>query len=181
MARKVITQGDPNDVASSNIDKNFIELYAEDATLQNNIDTVAGNVTGLSLAGRPFSYTAKLVATAGATPVVLVPASVVATAEKIYLRGFLLNVSGSTPWTDVTATQLVIADTNSSAKSALTIAKAGLIANAVIDSFADANTVASTYVLLNTGFTAGKGLSMATDANFTAGSDIYVTVWGYIK
>jgi len=183
MAREILNggAGSGSDPIAIKADLNFAELYQADITLQENIDNEHSLITGLSGAGKPFMYTAKLTAIAAGTAVPLVPEAIVPTLEKIYLAGFRANVSGATAWSDITATQVVVADTATLPVSGLTIAKAGLTGNAVIDSYANANTVVGNAILLNTGFTAGKGLSVKADANFGAGSDLYVTVWGYIK
>ena len=163
----------PGDKVAEICNNNFDELYAADIAANANI-ALALN------AGIPFKYTVKLTATAAATPVNIVPAALVTGTKKVFPTGILLNVNGGTAWTDVTATLVKIQDTAASPVVGITIPKALLTANKIIDSLAVATLVISDNILQGIGFTAAKGLDIVADAIFAAGSDIYVTVTGYI-
>jgi hypothetical protein len=168
------------DVLSQKLNANFAELTAADETLDEDVQTAQDDATLALSAGIPFMVTGKLVASTAGTAVHLVPAASVPAGKKIHIRSFLLNVSGSTAWTDSTATKVILQDTAASPVLAFDIAKAVLTTNKVIDSFGATSVTAYAPVLTGAGLTAAKGLDIKADANFAAGSDIYVTVSGYI-
>lgn len=128
----------------------------------------------------PFVASATLTSAAAATPVDIIPTASVPTGKKIYITGMILTVNGATAWTDVTATVVTIQDKNGTPVLGLTAAKAQLTGSAILGLFSTGITL-STAVSLGTGFTATQGLTIKGDANFAAGSDIVVTVSGFIK
>lgn len=163
---------DGNDMLAVKLNENFAEHAASIAAAQ------ADATLALS-AGTPFHAVAKLVSTTAGTAVsfgLTVPAG-----KKVYLSTFRASVYGSTAWTGGTGTLVNIQDTNGTPVVGFRINAAGLTANAVIDSFGDTNVDAFIAVLQNTGFTAAKGLVLKGDNNFGEGSDLYVTISGYIK
>lgn len=144
------------------------------AQIGNLMDEVLSN-------GIPFVATAKISATSAGTAVVILPDSSVTRGRQVFITDLLLVVSSSTAWTDVTATKLSITDTNGTPVSVVDIAKAGLTANAIINALGGTNQTLGTNIVTGVGLTASKGIQIKGDANFTAGSDIYVTVSGVIK
>lgn len=128
----------------------------------------------------PFTATATLTAAAAATPVDIVATASVPAGKKIYITSMLMAVNGGTAWTDVTATVVTLQDKAGAPVLALTAAKAQLTANAVLDLVSTGITLAAP-VLTGVGLTAAVGLTIKGDANFAAGSDIVVTVSGFIK
>jgi hypothetical protein len=130
--------------------------------------------------GTAFRKTVKLTAAAAATAVTILADTEVPAGQKVYIDWFNIIVNGATAWTDATATKVSVFDTNSSAIEAIKILKAQLTGNAIIN-FNTASIVLDTTVLQSTGCTAAKGLVVKADANFGAGSDIYVTIGGVIK
>lgn len=154
------------------LDANFTEVTAAAAAAQT-------DATAALNAGKPFMATATLTAAAAATGVTVLADSVVGT-DTVYVTGFRLKVSGATAWTDATATIVTLQDTEGTPVSGIIFAKAGLTGNAIIDSLADSNLTVGDSIAINDGFTAGKGLVLIGDADFGAGSDIVVTVFGYI-
>jgi hypothetical protein len=129
----------------------------------------------------PFVASAVLTAIAAATPVPIIADAAVPAGKKIYITGILAIVSGATAWADATATIVSVVDTATSPVTALDIAKAGLTGNAVIASLDNANVTLATAISTGVGMTAAKGISVVGDANFAAGSDIKITVFGFIK
>lgn len=153
----------------------------------NNGDTGASVRTALNAmfgelytAGFAFKAVATITAAAAGTAAHVLPAATVTGSQKAYITGILINVNGATAWTDLTATVLKIQDTAGSPVVGITIPKALLLGNAIIDTFSLATITISNNILRGTGFTAAKGLDIVADANFAAGSDIYVTITGYI-
>lgn len=126
----------------------------------------------------PFNVTGVLTAAAAATPVVLLADSLVPAGKKVYITGILVVVSNSTAWTDSSGTGVVIEDT--AGADAVTIAKAGLTANAVLD-IATANITLTDAVKKQTGLGTAKGIQVKADSDFDAGSDLLVNVFGVIK
>jgi hypothetical protein len=132
----------------------------------------------LVLAGRPFIKTATLTAAAAATPVDILTELQVGTGT-VHITGIVLNVNGGTAWADATATIVTIQDTAGTPVVGITAAKAQLTGNAVLGFFSTGITLGDA-IIDGTGFTAEKGLQIAGDANFGAGSDIIVTVSGFV-
>ncbi len=87
-------------------------------------------------------------------------------------------MSGGTAWTDATATVVKIQDL--AAAAAITLAKAGLTANAMLVP-GTGNTTLAALLTGQSGLTASRGLQVVGDANFAAGSDLKISVSGYIK
>ena len=146
-----------------------------------------GDVSGATLhlgtfqVAAPFAVTKKITAAAAGTVVHLLQDSDVAAvgaSAKAYLTGFTMVVDGATPWTDVTATELLLQDTAGNVFA--TAAKAGLTANAVLRP-GSGSVVLGEALIRGSGSAVGKGIDLIGDANFTAGSDVYVTVTGYIQ
>ncbi len=143
------------------------------------LSSVRGKMNQQFAAGIPFSVVAKLTSAAAATPVHVVAAAVVGAAQAIYIDTVLANVNGGTAWTDVTATVVKLVDTAGSPVTGVTIGKAALLGNAVLN-LASTGVTSANLLLRNTGFTVAKGLDLVADANFAAGSDLYVKVSGFI-
>jgi len=167
--------GDP---VAAVADANFTELYAADITLQSNIDALSASALA---AGIPFNVVAQLVSTAAGTAVHIIPAASVSAGKKVYITGFRLSVYGATAWTGGTGSLINIQDTATIPIVAFRVNAAGLLGNAVIDSFADANVDCFETLLKNIGLTAAKGVDIVADANFGAGSTAYISLIGYIK
>ena len=144
--------------------------------LLNYIATMPGET---SLAGLPFRKTVTLTAAAAGTPVEIVADTSVTGSNKIFITGLLVSVGGTTAWTDATATIVTIQDTADTPVVAVTIAKAQLTSQAQLGMLSTGVTLGTT-VRTGVGLTAAKGLVVTGDANFTAGSDLSVTVFGYI-
>lgn len=141
---------------------------------------LAGSNTGdeCTLSGVPFFMVKTLTAASAATPVAILTDVQVGAGKKVYIDNVLLNVAGGTAWTDATATIVTIQDT--AAVVGATYAKAQLTGNAIICLIQAGITLAAP-VLTGVGFTTAKGISIVGNGNFAAGSNIIVTVTGFIK
>lgn len=124
---------------------------------------------------RPFKKTATLSASAAGTAVNIVDG--VNQNETVYISGMILKVDGATAWTDATGTIVKIQD-NSSVVG-ITIPKALLVGNAVLY-LHSASVVLGDAITEGVGFTMGSRIEILADDNFTAGSDIKCTLFGYI-
>ena len=131
-----------------------------------------------SLAGIPFYQTATLTAAASATPVHILTDAEVGS-KKAYVTGAILKVDGATAWTDSTGTIVKVQDTNGSPVVGLTYAKAQLTGNGILVLGSTGVTIGDA-VSEGSGFTAAKGLDIVADSAFDAGSDIKITVFGFI-
>ncbi len=147
-------------------------LLAADATFQ---AAVAADAVALS--GLPFRKTKTLTAAAAATAIHVLTDAEVGT-KTAYVHQIILEVSGATAWTDSTGTIVTVQDT--AAVVGATYAKAQLTGSAVLGLFSTGVTLAAP-IKAGTGFTAAKGLDIVADHNFAAGSDIIVTVVGFIQ
>ena len=128
--------------------------------------------------GLQFEVTGTLLIASAATPVILLADSLVPAGKAVYINWWFVSVGGGTAWTDTTGTIVTIQDT--AAVAALTFAKAGLTANALLVP-GSANTTLAALITAQSGLTAGKGLQVVADHTFAAGSPLMVSVGGYIK
>jgi hypothetical protein len=127
--------------------------------------------------GTAFCITGKISAISAATPVVLIPDGDVGSARKVIVSGVLVCVDGSTSWSGAVATKLSIVSSTTELASVL---KANLLANAKKD-LSSTEVVIGSAIVQGFGGPLGKGISIVGDANFDAGSDIYVTISGVIR
>lgn len=102
----------------------------------------------------------------------------VAVGYTVILEGFRVKVKGTTPWA-TTGTILTIQDT--AGQVFATIAVAALTANAYLWEFSANVTLDPLFTNTGGRLTLSKGLQIKGDANFGAGSDVIVTVFGYIE
>jgi hypothetical protein len=137
-------------------------------------------VNDLGQAGSPLRVTGALTSSAAGTAVILLDDSIVGINRKVYLFGIMLKVDGATSWADGTATIVKIQDTNGTPVVGVTIAKAALVGNAVL-TLASSGVTIGDAVSEGIGFTVGKGISIVGDANFASGSDIKVTLFGFME
>jgi hypothetical protein len=124
---------------------------------------------------RPFKKTVTLSASSAATAVTLVDG--VNQNETVYISGMILKVDGATAWTDATGTIVKIQD--SSSVVGITIPKALLVGNAILY-LHSTSVVPGDAITEGTGFTMGSRVEILADDDFTAGSDIKCTLFGYI-
>ena len=138
------------------------------------LETIVTGIT--SEAGIPFRKTATLTsAAAGAAVHVLTDEDV--GSKTAYLLGAILKVDGETAWTDGTGTIVKIQDTADMV--GLTYAKEQLTDSAVLVLGSTGVTIGDA-VAEGSGFTAAKGLDIIADANFAAGDNIKITIYGYM-
>lgn len=130
-----------------------------------------------SLPTAPFHVTGTLTSAAAATAVNLLPAASVPAGRKVYVTGFTAFVNGATDW--ATTASVKIQDTHTTPVDFITLTASALDGSEVHHIGSDSVTVEAA-VKSGTGGTAAKGLQVKGDANGT-GSDLIVTVWGFIK
>lgn len=142
------------------------------------ITNAPGVITiGLNLPIIPFHSTAILSSAAAATAVNLVANASLSGSQKLYVTGFIVRVNGATAWATVATVKLQ--DTNGTPIDFITIAAAGLTANATLV-LGSGNVTIEAAVALGSGGNLLRGLQVKGDVNGT-GSDLYVTAFGYIK
>jgi len=128
-------------------------------------------------AGKRFHELATLTSAAAATPVSLIPAADVESGEKVYVEGFLLSVNGTTAWA-TTGTEVWLRDRHGTPVKGAIVAVAQLTANAQLGFLSTGVTL---HADVRTGVGLTGGLEIVGDANFGAGDDITIQVWGQIE
>jgi hypothetical protein len=164
-------------IASGVLDVNFIQPSIVASEISE-LEAVVTNITELS--GRPFRKTVVLTSAASATPVEIIADAEVTGTQKVYITDLLMYVSSTVAWTDSTGTVVTVQDTNSSAVVAATAAKAQLTSEALLGKLSTGITLGDA-IKKGSGLTAAKGIVVVADSDFDAGSDLYVTVTGYIQ
>ena len=159
-----------------------VEVVDGVAELASALETAEGDIDDLEAVntlagGTPFIRTATLTALAGGTAVHVLAAADVGAGFKAFVTGFKATVSGGTAWSGGTGTKVALQDTNGTPVVGAEIAVAGLAGNAVI---AEGHANVTLKAAMASGFTAAKGIDIKGDNNFGAGSDLVVTITGFI-
>jgi hypothetical protein len=89
------------------------------------------------------------------------------------------KVNGATALSGGTGTLIAVMDKAASPVTGISIAVAALTANALLG-LHTANVTVGDAVALGSGFSEGKGLVLKGDNNFGAGSNVVVTLTGFI-
>lgn len=146
------------------------------ATIEELVETIEELVNAnAELGGRSFMKKAVLSSTDAATPVHLLTDEDVGEGKKAYVSKIYFSVDGGTAW--ATTENVTLQDTAETV--GLTVDADGLTANAMFDEGGEKVMLAAP-IADGAGFTEGKGLDIAGNANGTAGSDLIVTVFGCI-
>jgi hypothetical protein len=128
--------------------------------------------------GIPFRKTVKLTSAAATTAVEIIADAAVGTGKCVYITGFYANVNGSDAWAGA-GNNVIVRDRATSPVAAITLAKAQLTTNAQL-MFGSTGVTLGDGIKGGTGMTATKGLTIVGDGAFTAGSDLIVTITGFI-
>jgi hypothetical protein len=150
------------------------------AALSSSVSALSAKIdAAANLAGKPFRKTVTLTSAAGATPVHVLTAAEVGAGNKVFIDDFDISVNGTVAWTDTTGTVVNIQDTADTPVVAAAIAKAQLTSQAQLGKHSTGVTL-GTAIRTGVGLTAAKGLDVAADHNFAAGSDMTITIVGFI-
>ena len=129
--------------------------------------------------GIPFRKTVTLTSAAATAPVSIIADAAVGTGKCVYITGFYANVSGAEAW-DGDGNNVIIADTASPAIAAITLAKATALGASAQSMFGSNGVTLGDGIKDGTGMTEAKGLEIVGDGAFTDGSDLIVTITGFI-
>lgn len=128
--------------------------------------------------GIPFRKTVKLTSADATTAVEIIADAAVGTGKCVYITSLYANVNGNDDWAG-TGTVVKVQDTAASPVAAITFAKAQLTANAQL-MFGSTGVTLGDGIKDGTGMTATKGIEIVGDGAFSAGSDLIVTITGFI-
>ena len=128
--------------------------------------------------GIPFRKTVKLTSADATTAVEIIADAAVGTGKCVYITGFYANVNGSDAWAGA-GNNVIVRDRATSPVAAITLAKAQLTTNAQL-MFGSTGVTLGDGIKDGTGMTEAKGLTIVGDGAFTAGSDLIVTITGFI-
>ncbi len=129
--------------------------------------------------GIPFRKTVKLTSAEATTPVVIIADDDVGDGKCVYINSLYANVNGDDPWVGGGATVVTVRDTATTPVAAITFAKAQLTANAQL-MFGSTGVTLGDGIKDGTGMTEAKGITIVADDEFTSGSDLIVTITGFI-
>lgn len=128
----------------------------------------------------PFHKVVSLQALSAATPNEILADAAIPTGRKVYVTHFHFKVNGATAWSGGTLTTVKIQDSNGTPVVFATVAVAALTANALLVLNTTNVTLGSAFSI-GSGGTASKGLVLVGDNNAGAGSDLYLSISGFIK
>lgn len=136
-------------------------------------------VSGLAKGpGIPFRKTVKLTSALATTPVEIIADVDVGTGKSVYITSLYANVNGAEAW-EGTGTAVKIQDTANTPAAAVTFAKDNLAADAQL-MFGSTGVTLGDGIKDGTGMTPAKGLEIVGDDAFTGGSELIVTITGFI-
>ena len=128
--------------------------------------------------GIPFRKTVTLKAADATTPVSIIADAAVGTGKCVYITGFYANVDGGTDWSG-TGDNVIVRDRASSPVSAITLPDSILKGNAQL-MFGSTDVDLGDGIKDGTGMTTATGLEIVGDDVFSDGSDLIVTITGFI-
>ncbi len=128
--------------------------------------------------GIPFRKTVTLKSADATTPVSIIADAAVGAGKSVYITSMYANVNGTTAWTG-TGSNVLVRDRAASPVAAITLAKAQLTTNAQL-LFGSTGVTLGDGIKDGTGMTATKGIEIVGDGAFSAGSDLIVTICGFI-
>jgi len=129
--------------------------------------------------GIPFRKTVTLKAADATTPVSIIADAAVGTGKCVYITGFYANVDGGTDWSG-TGNNVIVRDrADNTPVAAITLPDSILKGNAQL-MFGSTNVDLGDGIKDGTGMTPAKGIEIVGDGEFTAGSDLIVTITGFI-
>lgn len=134
---------------------------------------------GLAEGGMPFRKTVTLTSALATTPVEIIADDSVGEGKKVFITDFLVNVDGAVAWSG-DGGNVLIRDTEDTPVAGVTIAKAGLTNAALVGKHTASNVTLGNAVKQGEGFTEAKGIEVVADGAFSAGSDLIITVVGFI-
>ena len=141
------------------------------------LDAVEAVVDGLTKdPGIPFRKTVTLKAADATTPVSIIADAAVGTGKCVYITGFYANVDGGTDWSG-TGNVVKVQDTADVA--AITLPDSILKGNAQL-MFGSTDVDLGDGIKDGTGMTTATGLEIVGDDVFSDGSDLIVTITGFI-
>jgi len=148
------------------------------------LDALEGVVAAVqeTLAGgqKFFSRTASISATVAGTRIHLLAEADLPEGKKAFPLGFFMILNGEVSWTGGTGTAIYIADSGTDLIYRLAaIEAAQLVAGNYLCPDSDGVTLEAECGM-NLGCRTGKGIDVLADADFGAGSDLVVTVYGYM-
>ena len=128
--------------------------------------------------GIPFRKTVKLTSALATTPVEIIADDDVGTGKSVYITGFYANVNGAVAWSG-TGNNVIVRDRAGTPVAAITLPDSILTADAQL-MFGSTGVVLGDGIKDGTGMTPAEGIEIVGDGEFSDGSDLIVTITGFI-
>jgi hypothetical protein len=179
------------DGQKASLGKEILQLSEQQQTLQGALEALGAAVEGLEAAvgsleeamargQRFFARTATLRAGEAGTRVRILPESELSAGERAYPVGFFMVLAGEEAWSGGTGTRIFLADSGTDLIYRFaSIAASALVPGNFITPSAEGVTLEAEFGLA-LGGRLGKGIDILADGNLEAGSELSVTVYGYI-
>jgi len=169
----------------------LLRLGQEQASLQGALVALGAAVAGLEAAvgsleaalarrQRFFARTGVLRAALAGTRVAILSESELGAGEKAYPLGFFLALAGEVAWSGGTGSRLYLADSGTDLVYRFASVEARVLAPGNFIGVGAEGVALEAEFGLGLGGRAGKGIDIVADGNFAEGSDLAVTVYGYI-
>ena len=128
--------------------------------------------------GVPFRKTVTLKAAAAETPVSIIADAAVGTGKSVYITSMYANVNGAVAWSG-TGNNVIVRDRAGTPVAGITLPDSILTADAQL-MFGSTGVVLGDGIKDGTGMTTAEGIEIVGDGAFSAGSDLIVTIVGFI-
>lgn len=128
--------------------------------------------------GIPFRKTVKLTSEAATTPVSIIADADVGAGKCVYINSLYANVNGDDAWVG-DGDNVIIRDRAGTPVAAITLPDS-ILTNSAQLMFGSTGVVLGDGIKDGTGMTPAKGIEIVGDGAFTAGSDLIVTITGFI-
>jgi len=169
----------------------ILRLGREQENLQQALTELGAAVGGLTAAmgslqeavargQRFFARTATLRSAEAGARVAVLPEDELSTDQRAYPLGFFMVLAGEVAWTGGTGSRVFLADSGEDLVYRFaSIAASALVPGNFITPSAEGVTLEAEFGLA-LGGRLGKGIDILADGNFEVGSDLSVTIYGYI-
>lgn len=166
------------DSQSSLLGQELIKLWTEVDTLKANLASLAGEEAG----GKEFfSATARLTAAAAGSRVHLLGEDKIPLGKTVHPLGFMMVLDGETAWSGEPGTTVYLADSGTDSIYRFAGIPAQLLTSGVFVSPTLEGVILEAEFGMALGCREGKGIDLVADGDFTAGSDLVATVFGYLE
>lgn len=165
------------DGQKASLGKEILQLSEAQQTMQDALEELSES---LAKRQRFFARTATLRSAEAGARVAVLPEDELSTDQRAYPLGFFMVLAGEVAWIGGTGSRIFLADSGEDLVYRFaSIAASALVPGSFISPSSEGVTLEAEFGLA-VGGRLGKGIDILADGNFSSGSDLSVTIYGYI-